>query len=53
MEVEGVQVTKRVEHNLLGVHQEKNVYLYTGEFGEYLKHDGYDYSIPDWAKKKT
>ena len=40
MEVEGVQVTKIVEPKLLGVHQEKNAYSYTGKFGEYLKHDG-------------
>ena len=51
--VEGVQVTKIVEPKILGVHQEKNVYLYTGKYGEYLKHDGYNYSIPDWAKKEN
>jgi len=52
MEVlEDIQVTKIVEPKLLGVHQEKNVYLYTGKFGEYLKHDGYNYSIPKWGKK--
>ena len=53
MEVEGVQVIKIVEPKLLGVHQGKNVYLYTGKFGEYLKHDGYNYSIPEWAKNLT
>ena len=53
MEVEGVQVIKIVEPKLLGVHQEKNVYLYTGKFGEYLKHDGYNYSIPEWAKQQN
>lgn len=51
--LEDIQVTKIVEPKLLGVHQEKNVYLYTGKFGEYLKHDGYNYSIPDWAKKEN
>ena len=54
MEVlEDIQVIRIVEPKLLGVHQEKNVYLYTGKFGEYLKHDGYNYSIPEWAKKQN
>ena len=51
--LEDIQVTKIVEPKLLGVHQNKNVYLYTGKFGEYLKHDGYNYSIPEWAKKQN
>ena len=53
--LEDIQVIKIVEPKLLGVHHEtkKNVYLYTGKFGEYLKHDGYNYSIPDWAKKEN
>ena len=65
--LEDIQVTKivdRVEDStntlgvlpkLLGVHHEtkKNVYLYTGKYGEYLKHDGYNYSIPAWAKKEN
>ena len=49
--LEDIQVIKIVEPKLLGVHQEKNVFLYTGKFGEYLKHDGYNYSIPTWGKK--
>ena len=49
--LEDIQVIKIVEPKLLGVHQEKNVYLYTGKYGEYLKHDGYNYSIPEWGKK--
>ena len=54
MEVlEDIQVIRIVEPKLLGVHQNKNVYLYTGKFGEYLKHDGYNYSIPEWAKKQN
>ena len=51
MEVEGVQVIKIVEPKLLGSHLEKNVYLYSGKFGEYLKHDGYNYSIPECFKQ--
>ena len=51
--LEDIQVTKIVEPKLLGVHQEKNVYLYTGKYGEYLKHDSYNYSIPAWAKKEN
>ena len=63
--LEDIQVTKIVDRvddstkshrdftKILGVHQEKNVYLYTGKFGEYLKHDGYNYSIQDWAKKEN
>ena len=51
--LEDIQVTKIVEPKLLGVHQEKNVYLYTGKYGEYLKHDGYNYSIPEWAKQQN
>ena len=31
--VEGVKGIKIVEPKILGVHQEKNVYLYTGKFG--------------------
>ena len=49
--LEDIQVIKIVEPKLLGVHQEKNVYLYTGKYGEYLKHDGHSYSIPTWGKK--
>ena len=51
--LEDIQVIKIVEPKLLGVHQNKNVYLYTGKFGEYLKHDGYNYSIPEWAKQQN
>ena len=51
--VEGVKVIKIVEPKILGVHQEKNVYLYTGKYGEYLKHDGYSYSIPECFKQKN
>ena len=51
--LEDIQVIKIAEPKLLGVHQNKNVYLYTGKFGEYLKHDGYNYSIPDWAKQQN
>ena len=49
--LEDIQVIKIVEPKLLGVHQEKNVYLYTGKFGEYLKHDSYNYSIPECFKQ--
>ena len=51
--LEDIQVTKIVEPKLLGVYLEKNVYLYTGKYGEYLKHDGYNYSIPEWAKQSN
>ena len=52
MEVKGVQVIKIVEPKLFGVHQEKNVYLYMGKYGEDLKHNNNNYSIPEWAKPK-
>ena len=61
-DIQVIKIVDRVEDStkshrdftkLLGVHQEKNVYLYTGKFGEYLKHDGYNYSIPEWAKKQN
>ena len=37
---------------LLGVYKEKNVYLHYSKFGQYLKYDCYNYSIPNWAKKE-
>ena len=51
--LEDIQVTRIVEPKLLGSHREQNVYLYTGQFGEYLKQDGYNYSIPEWAKQSN
>ena len=50
MQVEGVTVTKIIEPKLLGVFKAHNVYLCTGKYGEYLRHNSVNYSIPEWAK---
>jgi topoisomerase IA-like protein len=51
MEVPGVTVKKMIEPKILGIHKEETVYLCTGPYGEYLRYDKKNYSIPDWAKK--
>ena len=50
MQVEGVTVTKIIEPKLLGVHKEHNVWLCHGKYGEYLRYNSLNYSIPTWAK---
>ena len=52
MQVEGVTVTKIIEPKLLGVHNAHNVWLCHGKYGEYLRYNSLNYSIPTWAKKE-
>ena len=52
MQVEGVTVTKIIEPKLLGVHKEHNVWLCHGKYGEYLRYNSVNYSIPAWATKE-
>ncbi len=53
MPIEGVTVTKIIEPKLLGVFKAHNVYLCTGKYGEYLRHNSLNYSIPEWAKMEN
>ena len=53
MQVEGVTVTKIIEPKLLGVFEAHNVYLCHGKYGEYLRHNSLNYSIPEWAKMEN
>ncbi len=53
MEVEGVTVQKIIEPKLLGVHKAHNVYLCHGKYGEYLRYNSVNYSIPAWAKMEN
>ncbi len=53
MQVEGVTVQKIIEPKLLGVFKAHNVYLCTGKYGEYLRHNSLNYSIPQWAKMEN
>ena len=53
MQVEGVTVTRIIEPKLLGVFKAHNVYLCTGKYGEYLRHNSLNYSIPEWAKMEN
>ena len=49
MQVEGVTVQKIIEPKLLGVHNAHNVWLCHGKYGEYLRYNSLNYSIPAWA----
>ena len=51
--VEGVSVKKIIEAKLLGMHNGEMVYLCHGKYGEYLKYNGQNFSIPDWAKQEN
>ena len=53
MQVEGVTVQKIIEPKLLGVHKAHNVYLCHGKYGEYLRYNSLNYSIPAWAKMEN
>ena len=53
MPIEGVTVQKIIEPKLLGVLKAHNVYLCTGKYGEYLRHNSLNYSIPEWARKEN
>jgi hypothetical protein len=53
MQVQGVTVTKIIEPKLLGVFETHNVYLCHGKYGEYLRHNSLNYSIPEWAKMEN
>ena len=63
MQVEGVTVQKIIERlpsqapasepKLLGVHNAHNVYLCHGKYGEYLRYNSLNYSIPAWAKMEN
>jgi hypothetical protein len=53
MQVEGVTVQKIIEPKLLGVFNAHNVYLCHGKYGEYLRHNSLNYSIPQWAKMEN
>ena len=53
MQVEGITVQKIIEPKLLGVFKAHNVYLCHGKYGEYLRHNSVNYSIPEWAKMEN
>ena len=53
MPIEGVTVQKIIEPKLLGVFKAHNVYLCHGKYGEYLRHNSLNYSIPQWAKMEN
>ncbi len=53
MPIEGVTVTKIIEPQLLGVHKAHNVWLCHGKYGEYLRYNSLNYSIPEWARKEN
>ena len=53
MQVEGVTVQKIIEPKLLGVFEAHNVWLCHGKYGEYLRHNSLNYSIPAWAKMEN
>ena len=53
MQVEGVTVTRIIEPKLLGVHKTYNVYICHGKYGEYLRYNSVNYSIPEWAKMEN
>ena len=53
MEVEGVTVQRIIEPKLLGVHKTHNVWLCHGKYGEYLRYDSVNYSLPEWAKMEN
>jgi topoisomerase IA-like protein len=42
-----------IEPKLLGTHNGEMVYLCHGKYGEYLKYNGQNFSIPDWAKQEN
>ena len=52
MQVEGVTVTKIIEPKQLGVHNDKIIYICYGKYGEYLRYNSVNYSIPAWATKE-
>ena len=49
----GVTVTKIIEPQQLGVYHDKIIYICYGKFGYYLRYDGKNYSIPEWARKEN
>jgi len=53
MPIEGVTVTKIIEPQQLGVHNDKIIYICYGKFGYFLRYDGKNYSIPLWAQKEN
>ena len=53
MQVEGVTVQKIIEPKLLGVHNAHNVWLCHGKYGEYLRYDSLNYSLPAWSKMEN
>jgi len=53
MPIEGVTVTKIIEPQQLGVHNDKIIYICHGKFGYYLRYEGKNYSIPEWARREN
>ncbi len=53
MQVEDVTVQKIIEPEQLGVWNDKIIYMCYGKFGYYLRYDGKNYSIPEWAKMEN
>jgi hypothetical protein len=53
MQVEGVTVQKIIEPKLLGVYNTHNVWLCHGKYGEYLRYDSLNYSLPAWSKMEN
>ena len=49
--VEGISVKKIIEPKILGMHEGEAIYLCYGPYGEYLRYNSKNYSIPEWGKK--
>ena len=53
MEVKGINVQRIEAPKLLGMHNDHSVHLCHGQYGPYLKYDGKNFSVPDWAKQEN
>ena len=53
MIINGVNVQKIIEPQQLGVWNDKIIYICYGKFGYYLRYDGKNFSIPEWARKEN
>ena len=53
MEVKGINVQEIEAPKILGMHNGNLVHLCYGQYGAYLKYDGKNYSVPDWAKQEN
>lgn len=53
MEVKGINVQRIEAPKLLGMHNGNVIHLCHGQYGAYLKYDGKNFSVPDWAKQEN